>query len=683
MGVLNKCDACGKPYLLKKVCPSCGHVNTSTVSSLRVNEQEIMMNEIQKQNLKKQNEMMKDYEKQMSKMKTPAAPAPQGGGGVEPNPLKFFGILVVIAVLCFLFLKIQILGVSGWIFGNVPGLPGFADDNILGISILDWVIIFVVATAGAGLLSPMSLPAIGILIAFIVIFILFIWPIMKDLLEPVLDEFLKTFSQIPGFGDPNGGGGGSSDTADDIFNYRLEKDPNSDTDWKLIITKNINDNVWLQINSAKLSDGSSLLISADKCDKETACRFEVNDNEEIVRLKHNGDIQDKSYQVSVMMSFDFSGSKAVNFCFIKDDDRSCTDTGSEAEGPVDIIFNYPGERKVDSSDETVDVDYTITLKNRRKPWDEDSRGIYGRAQISELRFSVGEDYKSGDCDFKGDKFNVNREYQLGYGLDSQIAIDCDITYDVPVITGSLKTTQSNFKVDYKYNVIITEKFSKSSGDDPDTPSDGDKSRITGHVSKYETYKTTIQIAIEDEGIDNYMPMKNAVSLVSGVITAESGWKQDTTCKSSWGCGIMQITENTAKSCEDIGSWPEMRSSADKNIRCGVRILKGKMGAMNSVNGNNGFENHIKLTAASYNGGQFAIKKAIEESGDSKWENIKIGDLAVANREYNVCLSPESVSSCVPNGYDCYECKGHVIQKYVEKVYRNYADWLDYFNDEGI
>ncbi|OGI15084.1 hypothetical protein A3K63_03825 [Candidatus Micrarchaeota archaeon RBG_16_49_10] len=192
--------------------------------------------------------------------------------------------------------------------------------------------------------------------------------------------------------------------------------------------------------------------------------------------------------------------------------------------------------------------------------------------------------------------------------------------------------------------------------------------VNQYKDKYNLYKDTIYSAILQSGLDKYIPIDNAARLVAAIITAESGWDEGTTCQQGWGCGLMQVTG----SCQY--SWDEM-TDPHKNIMCGVQILTSKISYMSDYNDYD-FENLIKLTLASYNGGQGTLTKAIEYASDSHWDNVgTIDALSYGTEFYGVCFKPEHRTDCTNLGYDCYQCKALVIQVYVDKVYGYYQNWM--------
>jgi hypothetical protein len=162
------------------------------------------MSEIQRQNLKKQRQLSRNYQKSMGKT-----------GSEEVSPTKFFAIFAAIVVCSFIFFKPQIGSISGWIKSVAPNLPEFLSKEFIGLNLIDWVVILIIAGAGAGLLSSMTLPAIGVLAGFCIVFILIIWPIIK----PTATNLLGDLGNLIPFLD-FGGGGSSSGT---FLTYSIEE----------------------------------------------------------------------------------------------------------------------------------------------------------------------------------------------------------------------------------------------------------------------------------------------------------------------------------------------------------------------------------------------------------------------------------------------------------------------------
>lgn len=214
--------------------------------------------------------------------------------------------------------------------------------------------------------------------------------------------------------------------------------------------------------------------------------------------------------------------------------------------------------------------------------------------------------------------------------------------------------------------------------------------VTRYMDDYSTYRDTIVSAIQEAGLTDLMPMEKAINLVAAIITQESGWNQDTGCSEIIGCGMMQITKSSAGGCTDLGGWDGIKTDANKNIRCGVRILKSKLRFMQKFNDYDE-ENLIKITFAAYNGGQGTIQRAIENAEDSKWEIFgTLDNLARAceeksiesGNEWLLWFNPDARTDCRENGFNGYECKALIIQIYVDHVYGYYEDWMSCEREES-
>lgn len=187
------------------------------------------------------------------------------------------------------------------------------------------------------------------------------------------------------------------------------------------------------------------------------------------------------------------------------------------------------------------------------------------------------------------------------------------------------------------------------------------SNVAMYMNSYNQHRALIQEATRMYGLTNYFSDQEALDFVAGIITTESNWNQWTGCTENGGCGIMQITKPTADGgCPEFGGFEGIKTSLEANIRCGVKILTGKIGYMDRLNKYDS-QNLLKIGAAAYNGGQGTIQKAIQLAGDSKWENIN-----------NLGIMTEA---CKLVGYANPSAKAEIILRYVDqKVYPYYQSW---------
>ncbi len=206
------------------------------------------------------------------------------------------------------------------------------------------------------------------------------------------------------------------------------------------------------------------------------------------------------------------------------------------------------------------------------------------------------------------------------------------------------------------------------------PSNIESSWIDG----FNQYYDLIREAVIEENLEKYTgSIDDAIYLVAGIITQESGWDQESGCSPTNGCGIMQITEETANgSCntDELGGFEGIKNDIIKNIRCGIRVLKNKMSYMQSLN-NYDSENLIKLSLAAYNKGQGTIEVTINSAGSSRWSDIaQIQYIAEGTRRYGICNDPSKYKIRCGHVSDCYECSAAIVIYYVDIVSNYYSSW---------
>src|SRR3989338_7531831 len=200
------------------------------------------------------------------------------------------------------------------------------------------------------------------------------------------------------------------------------------------------------------------------------------------------------------------------------------------------------------------------------------------------------------------------------------------------------------------------------------------------IEGYNKYYNEIEDAIILENLQDYTgTVENAIYLVASIIGTESGWDQETSCIAGRGCGIMQVTRNTAESsCSDIGTWEEIGSDTIKNIRCGIRVLKNKFSQLDNYASlgydfkEHGTSNYIKSALAAYNGGAALVFEAVKDTGSTNWYTYgNLDSLTIGARKYDVCVTGDPY--CESQGYDCYQCKAAVIRTYVNIKAGQYYD----------
>ncbi|MEM5792771.1 MAG: N-acetylmuramoyl-L-alanine amidase [Candidatus Aenigmatarchaeota archaeon] len=424
--------------------------------------------------------------------------------------------------------------------------------------------------------------------------------------------------------------------------------------------KNINSNILNLYSTAKqkfldsdpIKDAIQVAINSmppdcltiqlyDICESEIEQRTEINSvcpgwentlkekiKEEIENLRENGDIETRIYLSDQDISFDI-----------------------EKDLEVEYDSGYCGCKNFISG---VCTEYYRIVKQLVS-----KNNFYASAKVQVIITDNTKEYKVLDDDnsMKTEKIRLKFHILSGNDYDHKIqAITDDELCEITVIKERSPSEPGA--------------WNPSFGDIKSCPS----KRISNYIDDYNKYRNTIYSAIDSEGFSDLIGGRDrGARLVAAIITQESGWNQNTACSETSGCGIMQITKSTASGCE--GGWDAIKTDANANIRCGVKVFGNKLNSMRLVNGYDS-ENLIKLTLAAYNGGQATINEAIEIAGDSKWESINKIDIMTEAckrmcKKYNVYCGIES-------------WKAGIIIKYVDDtVYPYYQDWLQCESERNV